>query len=167
MPGREDVFQKAMNEGHSAAWDQDWRKAAAAYRKALQEIPDQPKALNSLGLALYQLGELEEALRMYQQVAKLSPDDPAPFEKAAQISERLGDLKGAVDSSTQAAEKFFNQREVDKAIENWTRITTLQPDDLAAHSRLAMVHERLGHAATSHYGIPGDCQHSSTFGKAG
>ena len=146
MPGRADVFQKAMNEGHSAAWDQDWGKAAAAYRKALQEIPDQPKALNSLGLALYQLNELEEALRTYQHVARLSPDDPAPFEKAAQISERLGDLKGAVDSSAQAAEKFFNQREVDKAIENWTRVTTLQPDDLAAHSRLAMVHERLGHA---------------------
>src|ERR1700690_2244049 len=146
MPGRNDVFQKAMNEGHSAAWDQDWKKAAAAYRKALQEMPDQPKALNSLGLALYQLGELDEALHTYQRVAQLSPDDPAPFEKAAQISERLGDLSGAVDASTQAAEKYFNQREVDKAIENWARITTLQPDHLAAHSRLAMVHERLGHA---------------------
>ena len=146
MPGQVDVFQKAMNEGHSAAWDQDWGKAAAAYRKALQEIPDQPKALNSLGLALYQLNELEEALRTYQHVARLSPEDPAPFEKAAQILERLGDLKGAVDASAHAAENFFNQREVDKAIENWTRITALQPDDLAAHSRLAMVHERLGHA---------------------
>ena len=146
MPGRDDVFQKAMNEGHSAAWDQDWKKAAAAYRKALQEFPDQPKALNSLGLALYQLGELDEALHMYQRVAQLSPADPAPFERAAQISERLGDLNGAVDASTQAAEKFFDQREVDKAIENWGRITALQPDHTGAHSRLAMVHERLGHA---------------------
>jgi tetratricopeptide (TPR) repeat protein len=145
MPGREDVFQKSMNEGHSAAWDQDWRKASIAYRKALQEIPDQPKALNSLGLALYQLNELEEALQMYQRVARLTPEDPAPFEKAAQILERLGDLNRAVDSSNQAAEKFFNQREVDKAIENWARVTALQPDHVAAHSRLAMVHERLGH----------------------
>ena len=56
MPGREDIFQKAMNEGHSAAWDQEWDKAVAAYRQALQEFPDHPKALNSLGLALYQLG---------------------------------------------------------------------------------------------------------------
>jgi len=51
MPGREDIFQKAMNEGHSAAWDQEWSKAVSAYRKALQEMPDHPKALNSLGLA--------------------------------------------------------------------------------------------------------------------
>jgi Tfp pilus assembly protein PilF len=61
MPGREDVFQKSMNEGHSAAWDQEWSKAAGAYRKALQEMPDHPKALNSLGLALFQQANFEEA----------------------------------------------------------------------------------------------------------
>ena len=43
MPGREDIFQKAMNDGHSAAWDQEWDKAVAAYRQALQEFPDHPK----------------------------------------------------------------------------------------------------------------------------
>ncbi len=66
MPKRENIYQRAMNEGHSAAWDQDWKKAAAAYRQALPEFPDQPRALNSLGLALYQLGEFDEALRTYQ-----------------------------------------------------------------------------------------------------
>ncbi|MGA7193478.1 MAG: tetratricopeptide repeat protein [Anaerolineales bacterium] len=169
MPGRDDVFQKTMNEGHSAAWDQDWKKAAGAYRKALQEIPDQPKALNSLGLALYQLGELDEALQMYLRVAHLSPDDPAPFEKVAQISERLGDLNGAVDASTQAAEKYFSHRDVDKAIENWARITTLQPDHLAAHSRLAMVYERLGHtqqAVTEYLALASVLQRSGNPDKA-
>ena len=120
MPAREDVYQKAMNDGHSAAWDQDWKIAASAYRKALQEFPDQPKALNSLGLALYQLGQFEEALGIYQHVAKLSPDDPVAFEKVAQISERVGDLNAAVDASLNAAELFLNQREVDKALETWS-----------------------------------------------
>ncbi|HUH97852.1 MAG TPA: tetratricopeptide repeat protein [Anaerolineales bacterium] len=152
-----------MNEGHSAAWDQDWKKAAAAYRRALQEFPDQPKALNSLGLALYQLGELDESLRMYQRVAQLAPADPASFEKAAQISERLGDLNTAVDSFARAAEKFFDHREVDKAIENWARITSLQPDHLGAHSWLAKVHERLGHtpqAVTEYLAIASILQRS-------
>ena len=81
MPGREDIFQKAMNDGHSAAWDQEWDKAVAAYRQALQEFPDHPKALNSLGLALYQLGNVEEALHIYMNVARISPDDPVPMEK--------------------------------------------------------------------------------------
>ena len=134
MPNREDVYQRAMNEGHSAAWDQDWKKAAASYRQALQEFPDQPRALNSLGLALYQLGEFEEALRTYQRVATLSPNDPLALEKVAQISERLGDLQTAVGAAMRAADMFINQREVEKALENWSRVTALNPEHALAHS---------------------------------
>ncbi|MDO8753882.1 MAG: tetratricopeptide repeat protein [Anaerolineales bacterium] len=146
MPGREDIFQKAMNEGHSAAWDQEWEKAVSAYRRALQEIPDQPKALNSLGLALYQLGKIEESLQIYMNVAKISPDDPVPMEKVAQLSERLGSLNNAIDASFRAGDLFLQQRDTQKALENWVRITNLNPEHAAAHSRLAQVHEKLGHA---------------------
>jgi tetratricopeptide (TPR) repeat protein len=145
MPGREDIFQKSMNEGHSAAWDQEWGKAAAAYRKALQEMPDNPKALNSLGLALFQQGNYEEALHIYKRAAQVSPDDPSPMEKLAQLLERTGHLKEAIDVAARAAELFLNQRDVDKAIENWVRVTMLDPDHVIAHSRLALAHERLGH----------------------
>jgi tetratricopeptide (TPR) repeat protein len=147
MPGREDIFQKSMNEGHSAAWDQEWNKAALAYRRALQEMPDHPKALNSLGLALYQQGNFEEALQIYKRAAQVSPDDPLPMEKLAQLLERIGHLKDAVDMAARAAELFLNQRDVDKAIENWVRVTMLDPDNVMAHSRLALAHERLGHKA--------------------
>ena len=34
---------------------------------------------------------------------------------------------------------------MDKAIENWVRVTTLDPENIIAHSRLALAHERLGH----------------------
>lgn len=169
MPEREDVFQKAMNDGHSAAWDQDWKKAAAEYRKALQEIPDQPKALNSLGLALYQLGEFEEALRIYQQVSLVSPDDPVTWEKIAQLSERVGDLNTAVEAAMKAAETFFLQRDVQKAIENWSRVTTLNPEHVLAHSRLAVVHERLGQkqpAVTEYLAIASILQRAGKADKA-
>ncbi len=146
MPGREDIFQKAMNDGHSAAWDQEWEKAVSAYRRALQEFPDHPKALNSLGLALYQTGKMEEALQIYMNVAKLSPDDPIPMEKVAQILERTGELQKAVDASLRAGDLFLQQRDADKALENWVRITHLNPEHAAARSRLAQVHEKLGHA---------------------
>src|SRR5574342_988874 len=147
MSGREDIFQKSMNEGHSAAWDQEWGKAAVAYRKALQEMPDNPKALNSLGLALFQQGSYDEALPIYKRAAQVSPQDPSPMEKLAQLLERTGHLKEAVDVAARAAELFLNQRDVDKAIENWVRVTMLDPDNVMAHSRLALAHERLGHKA--------------------
>jgi tetratricopeptide (TPR) repeat protein len=145
MPGRKEVFQKAMNDGHSAAWDQEWDKAVAAYRQALQEFPDQPKALNSLALALYQLGNFEESLQIYKNVAKLSTDDPVPMEKVAQLSERTGDLKAAVDAALRAGDLFLKQRDTEKALENWVRVTNINPENAIAHSRLAQVHEKLGH----------------------
>ena len=146
MSGQEDIFQKAMNEGHSAAWDQEWDKAVAAYRRALQEFPDHPKALNSLGLALYQLGKFEEALQVYLNVIRLSPDDPVPTEKVSQLSERIGDLKTAVDAAMRAGDLFLKQRDTEKALENWVRVTNVNPENAFAHSRLAQVHEKLGHA---------------------
>src|SRR6266508_281134 len=145
MPGREAVFQKAMNEGHSAAWDQEWSKAALAYRQALQEIPDQPKALNSLGLALYQQAHFEEALQIYKRVAHITPTDPVPMEKLAQLLERTGHLKEAIGAAFRAADLFLNQRDIDKAIENWVHVTTLDPEHVLAHSRLALAHERMNH----------------------
>jgi tetratricopeptide (TPR) repeat protein len=145
MPGREDIFQKAMNEGHSAAWDQEWSKAATAYRAALQEMPDHPKALGSLGLALLQQGSFDESLQIYLRAAKVSPQDPSPLEKLAQLFERTGRLKEAIDAASRAADLFLNQRDVDKAIENWVRVTSLDPEHVIAHSRLALAHERLGH----------------------
>jgi len=134
-----------MNEGHSAAWDQEWSKAASSYRNALQEIPDHPKALNSLGLALFQQGNYEEALQIYKRVAQVTPQDAVPMEKLAQLLERTGHLKEAVNAAFRAADLFLNQRDVDKAIENWVRVTSLDPDHVLSHSRLALAHERLGH----------------------
>ena len=145
MPGREDIFRKSMNEGHSAAWDQEWGKAAAAYRRALQEMPDNPKGLNSLGLALFQQANYEEALQIYRRAAQVSDQDPTPMEKLAQLLERTGHLKEAIEAALKAAELFLNQRDVDKAMENWVRVTMLDPDHVIAHSRLALAHERLGH----------------------
>ncbi|NWG35362.1 MAG: tetratricopeptide repeat protein [Chloroflexi bacterium] len=168
MPGREDIFQKAMNEGHSYAWDQEWSKAAAAYRNALQEFPDHPKALNSLGLALFQQGEFEEALQIYKRVALVSSQDPIPMEKLAQLLERTGQLKEAIEAALKAAELFLNQRDVDKAIENWVRVTSLEPEHVIARSRLALAHEKLGHkaqAATEYLAVASIIQRTGNMEK--
>ncbi|OQX63672.1 MAG: hypothetical protein B5M51_04855 [Anaerolinea sp. 4484_236] len=169
MADKSELFQKAMSAGHSAAWDQLWSRAAASYRAALTEIPDHPKALSSLGLALYQMQDFNEALRIYQRLAKISPSDPIPFEKIAQLSERMGDLKEAVASATKAADLYLSQKDVNKAIENWSRVTQLNPENILAHSRLALVHERLGHkerAVTEYIALASLMQRSGKTNKA-
>ena len=153
MAGPDDIFQRAMNEGHSAAWDQAWEHAATAYKKALAESPDNAKALGSLGLALFQQQKFDEALKVYIRAAQVSPEDPTPFEKIALIQERQGNLRDAIQASYQAGELFLKSREVEKAIENWLRVLQLNPEHIQARSRLAFVHEKTGqiHQAATEY----------------
>jgi tetratricopeptide (TPR) repeat protein len=165
----EEAYQKALNEGHSAAWDQDWSKAVECYRRAVLEFPEQAKALNSLGLALYQLGRFEEALETYQRVAQIAPDDPLPLEKVAQLSERIGDVQAAVSASMRAAEAFLRQKDLEKAVENWSRVTSLQPEQALAHGRLATAYERQGHperAVTEYLAVASLLQRSGNMQKA-
>lgn len=145
MAGREDIFKKAMNMGHSAAWDQQWDKAASAYQKALDEFPDHPQALSSLALALFELQRHDESLEVYKKAAQASPNDPVPQEKVAQLSRRLGNVKEAIQSYLRAAELYIKNQEAQKAIEGWVNVIQLDAEHIPAHTYLAMVHERLGH----------------------
>jgi len=144
MTGQLDAFQEAMNQGHSAAWDQMWDKAADFYRQALEASPNNPKALTSLGLAFYELQKFKEALACYQLAAKNSPQDPLPLEKVAELSERLGNLAPASKVYMMAGDLYAKNRDLNKAVESWTRVIRLHPEHLLARSRLAMVYERLG-----------------------
>lgn len=169
MPGSEEVFQKAMNQGHSYAWDQEWKKAATSYRSALEEFPDHPKALSSLGLALLQSQQFDEALQIYVRVAQVSPKDPVPFERIAQLSERLGQLKQASEAAMKAAELHFSNRDIEKAIENWGHVTMLNPEHIMARSRLALTYEKLGQkqqAVTEYIAVASLLQRGGNLEKA-
>jgi tetratricopeptide (TPR) repeat protein len=147
MSENQQLFQQAMNQGHSAAWDQQWDQAANHYLRALQEFPKHPMALTSIGLAMFELQRYNEALEYYQLAAQVTPADPVPFEKIARIFERTGRLTEAIQSSLQAAELHLKARGVEKAIENWQQVIKLNPGNQAAHTRLAMVFEKMGRKA--------------------
>ncbi|MBN2045014.1 MAG: tetratricopeptide repeat protein [Anaerolineales bacterium] len=144
MNDREKTYHEAMNQGHSAAWDQDWESAAKYYTAAIETKPNSVQAINNLGLAYFQLQRFNDAEACYKQANKLSPDDPLAIERLAQICERTGKLKEAAEHSMNAAEQYLRLKDVDKAIVNWQRVTLLIPEHLKAHSRLALVYERLG-----------------------
>ena len=144
MAGNKEAFQKAMNLGHSAAWDQDWRQAANYYHRALDEYPQNPQALSSLGLALYELQDFEGALKCYQTASSIMPDDPSAHEKIGRIYERMGQLENAMRSFLQAADKHLKSRAVDKAIESYTHILSLQPENIPVRTRVATIYERVG-----------------------
>lgn len=144
MAGNQAVFQKSLNQGHSAAWDQDWLKAAEYYNAAVEEFPENALALSSLGLAFFELANYDRALDCYQRAARVAPADPAPQEKLAYIYERMGRLKEAAEASLNAAELHLRGRDAERAIDNWKHVLSLYPEHLSTRQRLAAVYERLG-----------------------
>ncbi len=144
MPGNTERFEKAMSQGHSEAWDQNWDRATFFYRQALDEIPDHPKAITSLALALYELKAYSEALTYYQRASEIVPDDPLPLEKTSECLEKTGKVSEAVQAYMRSAELYIKNKDVEKAISIWKHVLSLSPENLMAHSRLAIVFERLG-----------------------
>ncbi len=144
MSGDQQKYQDAMNQGHSAAWDQDWQTASTYYRMAISEFPENLNAITSLALALFELQKYPESLNYYVRAALLAPNDPVPMQKVAEIQERLGELDKAAKAYMDVAELFARSRDVEKAISSWSRVVALNPEHMTAHTRLALVYERLG-----------------------
>lgn len=137
-------YHRALEQGHSAAWDNDWEQAANYYRMAIEEKPGDTKAITSLALACFELGDFEQSLRYYLEVAKATPKDPVPMEKASQLYEVLKHYPYASEAAVRAAELYLDEKQLDRAIENWNRALSFNPENLRAHSRLAVVYERIG-----------------------
>lgn len=147
MPGNREAYERAMNAGNNAAWDKEWPMAVSAYGQAIQEFPDDLEAHINLGLALLEVGRLEDALRVYTRAHQLSPNDPIPLEKSADILEKVGRLKEAAQQYINVAEIYLGQRDLDKAIQNWEQATRLTPGMVAIHAKLGQAYERLGQKA--------------------
>lgn len=144
MPGNREAYEQSMNTGHNAAWDQDWPAAITAYGRAIQEFPEDSEAHIHLGLALLRSGRLDDALKVYNRASQLTPGDPIPLEKSADVLERMGRLQDAAQRYVSVAEIFLSQRDFNKAIANWTRATELTPGLLSVHAKLAQAYEHIG-----------------------
>lgn len=143
MAKNKDKFKQAMSDGHSAAWDKEWQDAITFYTIALEEKPGDQKAISSIALAHFENRDFDEALRDYVHLAKISPSDPIPLEKISAIYEQQGKKPAAAEASLRAADLYFKLKNVDKAIENWIRTVGLDVESVHAHSRLALIYEKL------------------------
>ncbi len=133
-----------MRQGDNALWGRQWESAIAAYSSALEEFPEDPKGLDSLGLAWLQSGEPQEALRVYQRAALLDPTDFISLERTGEILERLSRTDEAARSFLAAGEFHLGQGEGTRAAADLARASRLAPNHLAVHSRLALAYERSG-----------------------
>lgn len=149
MPGNQTVFNDAITKGHNAAWDGQWAKAAAEYRRALAEFPGDASIRLSLAHALEQLGQWESALREYQHLAQAQPNDPAPLARVAALLERLRRAPEAAGAYVQVAELYVAAKLASKAIEAWRKAAELEPERTDVHQKLSEAYLRTGQLVTA------------------
>ncbi|RPH57462.1 tetratricopeptide repeat protein [bacterium] len=126
---------------------QDWSGAAVLLEKFVAAQPDQADAWTSLGLALRQLGRLEEALSAYEQGVRKGDSTLRARIGLAMTQTRLGRMEDAVVSFRQA-------------IDQGMTATFLQTNpELAALREDSRYPELLAHAER----ISRPCEHDPKF----
>jgi tetratricopeptide (TPR) repeat protein len=144
MAGRREIYDQALRQGSTSAWDQKWDQAIASYQKALAEFPNDPVAMDHLALAYTQCGQMDLALGTYQELIRNDSQNPLFHEKVADLLERRGRIPEAVQMRMSAAELFLTRHEATKAIDNWLTAAQLVPEDMRVRSKLALAYERTG-----------------------
>ncbi len=64
--------------------------ALAQIREVVEEFPDSPRALGTLGLVLSRLAQWEDAAEALEQAVELAPDDPTHLANLGLVLERMG-----------------------------------------------------------------------------
>ena len=145
MAENHEAYQQYMDTGHNAAWDQNWQEAVKAYSQAIKEVPNDPDAHVHLGLSLLRAGRLDDSLKVYMKAHELSPEDPVPLEKSADVLENMGRMKEAAQQYVQVADTYLSvMKDLEKAIDNWERATHLTPGLTSVHAKLGQAYERVG-----------------------
>lgn len=88
-------------EQHQAG---DVAAAEAAYRAILQASPDEPDALNLLGLLLQDRGQLDDAIALIERALELDADFPEALTNLARAKHAIGAFEAALACASRAAE---------------------------------------------------------------
>ncbi len=144
MAANQESYNKAMEMGHSAAWEQNWQEAVRCYRLALNAAPNDAAALSNLGLALNELQDYTSAVQCYINALQTTPDDGVLLANLSKTYEKLGKIQDAATNRLLAAEAFIKAKQTDQALDNFNHAIMLKPDDMNVRGRLATIYDQMG-----------------------
>lgn len=111
--------------GEAAARQGDWEEAAGCFRQGLNLQPNQPDALNILGIIYLTQSKLDKAVGVFRQALALQPD-------FIEVHFNLGVA-------------FYDLGRLDEAVASMRRVLALQPDYSEAHFNLGNFLMAQGH----------------------
>ena len=136
----------------------DFEQARNHYVKLIQEYPDNADGWHLLGMTMFSVGQLGEAMNCLNHALSFAPDNPAMLSNMGLIYRGSGDLKGAekflrraVELQPSSAEYRNNlgtvlleQQEFDSAEHCFKQALDIQPEYVTAAMNLGNVWQKLG-----------------------
>src|SRR5260221_4971754 len=120
-----------------------------------------PDALNAYGIALADLGKLDDATQQFQRVLQGDPVNAPAYQNLGIVAVRRDDLPGAMASLTRALDLnprlplalntlgvvYARQSDFPHAVEMWNRAVDVDPRQYDALFNIGLVEGRAGHVA--------------------
>lgn len=100
--------------GELLLWEQDFDRAEAAFKAAVERKSDFGAAWNRLGDLHQSRGELKEAIPFYERAVASNPDDANGWEDLGDICSTLGEKERAVEAYGKAAKLNPSGKAADK-----------------------------------------------------
>jgi tetratricopeptide (TPR) repeat protein len=117
-PTEEPAIGEHISRGNELTVAGDFAEAATEYERALSIDPENIDALTNLGVAYYQLGQLDRAIEQYSKAIEIAPDDAgirsnlaAAYVQKHQVSGQSADLDSALEQYQHAVELDANLAE--------------------------------------------------------
>jgi len=128
-----------------------YRDLETLWRTTIAKNPSCWMAYNNLGVVQFQKGDLDDAIKKYEQSLRLNPDYPEAHYNLGSALLQKGQIEEAIEHSRKALQlqpndpdahvvlgnAFMAKQDVDGAIDQYAQALALRPDDSNAHYNLA------------------------------
>ena len=135
-----------------------FKKSCFYFERAIEFDPDYYQAWNNRGIALGNLGRLEEAIASYNKAVKIKPDHHYPWNNRGIALENLGRLEEAIASYDNALKikpdyhQAWNNRGIalsnlgrnEEAITSYDNLLKIKPDNYEAWNNRGIALSNLG-----------------------
>jgi tetratricopeptide (TPR) repeat protein len=141
MAGNRLRFEEEIQKANDFVWAERWREAVQSYRRALTEMPNDVSALIGYAWALLNNQNFDDAVKVYERLTQLTPQDPGPYERIAEVAERQGQASHAAEMYMEAGVRYAKQSLTAKHTSALEASVRLQPENLEAWQQLMSLYE--------------------------
>ena len=138
--------------------NQVWKDEVALWTDVVKKSPDKARGYDNLGVAYYQQGQINEAIKEYKTAIRLDPnshdahyDLAVAYNKQGRLDDAVEEFNAALRLKPNIAEIHYNlglvysrHGRIDEAIKAYTEALRLKPDHAGIHHDLGVAHARQG-----------------------